>query len=312
MHLNNINITLKSNNKTLEIGTNTRYGLLDIDGIDSADYELSVSKNPLADGSTVNSKRIDSRSIDITAEYKGRDKERERIELVRFFNPHKEGELYIDLQGNKKKIKYEVESFKAKLDNLNKPLRFMVSLYCADPFWRELEESEIDLVTWIPNLEFTDDGFYTEQEYNSWLETTQDMGFDEFESGFGRGYGVEFGYREIKQIVEVENKGDVDCPMTIVLRANGEVVNPYIQDVETYEKLCINGILDNGDTMIITTGYNNKNILLNGKKAKQYFNFLNSTWLQLKPGMNLIKYDAESGLNNLECSVFYTPLYLGV
>ena len=39
---------------------------------------------------------------------------------------------------------------------------------------------------------------------------------------------------------------------------------------------------------------------------------LNSTWLQLKPGMNLIKYDAESGLNNLECSVFYTPLYLGV
>ena len=57
-----------------------------------------------------------------------------------------------------------------------------------------------------PNLEFTDDGFYTEQEYNSWLETTQDMGFDEFESGFGRGYGVEFGYREIKQIVEVENK----------------------------------------------------------------------------------------------------------
>ena len=133
MHLNNINITLKSNNKTLEIGTNTRYGLLDIDGIDSADYELSISKNPLADGSIVNSKRIDSRSIDITAEYKGRDKEKERIELVRFFNPHRQGELYIDLQGNKKKIKYEVESFKAKLDNLNKAFKVYGQLILCRP-----------------------------------------------------------------------------------------------------------------------------------------------------------------------------------
>lgn len=145
-----------------------------------------------------------------------------------------------------------------------------------------------------------------------WESAIEDILFQEFVTEFGEGIGQEWGYRELKQIVEVDNVGDVECPLRVVFRANGDVEKPYIQNVETYELIRINRTLKSGDILEITTGYGNKNVYLNGKKAHQYLDFLNSSWLQLKPGINLIKYGAEKGLNNLDCTVFYTPLYLGV
>ncbi|AUM96144.1 MULTISPECIES: phage distal tail protein [Clostridium] len=150
----------------------------------------------------------------------------------------------------------------------------------------------------------------TATAYEEYKEDKLD--FIEFQSEFGEGIRQEWGYREIRQIIEVNNIGDVECPLKVMFRANGDVEKPYIQDIETYELIRINRTLKSGDVLEITTGYGNKNVYLNGKKAHQYLDFLNSTWLQLKPGVNLIKYGAEKGLNNLECTVFYTPLYLGV
>ena len=115
-----------------------------------------------------------------------------------------------------------------------------------------------------------------------------------------------------KQIVEIENIGDVDAPIRVVFRAHGQVEKPYIQDVETREMIRINKTLEAGDVLEITTEFGNKNVFLNGEKAHHYLDFLNSTWIQLKPGVNLIKYGAESGVELLECQLFYTPRYLGV
>ena len=136
--------------------------------------------------------------------------------------------------------------------------------------------------------------------------------FEEFESGIGVGEPIEFGYRLTKQIVEIENIGDVDAPIRVVFRAHGQVEKPYIQDVETREMIRINKTLQAGDVLEITTEFGNKNVYLNGEKAHHYLDFLNSTWLQLKPGINLIKYGAESGVDMLECRLYYTPRYLGV
>lgn len=145
-----------------------------------------------------------------------------------------------------------------------------------------------------------------------WEPAMEDISFEEFVTEFGRGIGQEWGYRELKQIVEVNNVGDVECPLRVVFRANGDVEKPYIQNIESYELIRINKTLKTGDVLEITTGYGNKNVFLNGKKAHHYLDFLNSSWLELKPGTNLIKYGAEKGLENLECTIFYTPLYLGV
>ena len=38
---------------------------------------------------------------------------------------------------------------------------------------------------------------------------------------------------------------------------------------------------------------------------------LESDFFQLAPGDNLLRYDAENGLDNLECAIYYTPKYVG-
>jgi hypothetical protein len=44
------------------------------------------------------------------------------------------------------------------------------------------------------------------------------------------------------------------------------------------------------------------------------FNYidLQTTFLQLDIGDNLLRYDAESGLDNLEVAIYFTPKYVGV
>ena len=68
------NIKLISNNKTLAIKSNTSYNLINIDGIEKAEFELNTVFNSHYDGSVVLSKRLKNRFISITADYKGINK----------------------------------------------------------------------------------------------------------------------------------------------------------------------------------------------------------------------------------------------
>lgn len=308
-----ISLKFECNNKILELNSESLYKIISIEGIESSDYEINIFNNLQNDGGTVENKRIKPRPIVITGDSSAKKDSDEHSNLIGFFNPHYTGKVTINYCGNEKTIGYEVESFIAKTENINKPIEFILHIICPDPFWKEIEEESKDLVTWISNLEFKEEGFSTEQNENYWIETENSSeGFEEFQSEFGTGEGIEFGYRFLNQIVEIDNIGDVKTPIRIVFRADADVVKPYIQDMNSYELIRVNKTLKAGDVLEIITEYGNKNIYLNRQKAHQYLDFLNSTWLQLNPGINLIKYGAESGINNLECRVFYTPKYLGV
>jgi hypothetical protein len=282
----------------------------EVEGLNNIKNEVDFTKSVGQDGFTYVDSTYNSRNIilqGVITEYKD-------INRKRMLNTIKKiSTLYYKKNDIKRKIKCVLENIV-----VNEKNKFQISLICPDPFWQDLKEHETALVTWIPNLEFPAqenkgiEFFHTEQTPNYWLETSEDILFEEIVTEFGRGIGQEWGYRELKQIVEVNNVGDVKCPLRVVFRANGDVEKPYIQNIESYELIRINRTLKSGDVLEITTGYGNKNVFLNGKKAHQYLDFLNSSWLQLKPGGNLIKYGAEKGLENLECTIFYTQLYLGV
>lgn len=55
-------------------------------------------------------------------------------------------------------------------------------------------------------------------------------------------------------------------------------------------------------------------MLRNGGVKTNVFNYidLDSTFLQLAPGDNLLRYDAESGIENLDVAIYYRPQYVGV
>lgn len=302
---------------SISINYSAPYFFDELQGIDGLDTVITKSNGVSQDGINIENVILKERPLFLSGSIRGLSKdeiEQYRMNLLRIFTPKVEGTLFYEYGSIKMKIRCQVEVGPVfKKTNVWRIQEFKIDLVCPDPYWQDLEQDSIDLVTWIENLEFTEEGFSTEQAPNYWLGTEEgSFGFEEFMSEFGLGQAKTFGYRELRQIIEIDNKGDADTPIKVIFRADGDVVNPFIQNIESYDKIQIKGTLRAGDELIITTGYGDKNVYLNGVKAQQYYNFLESIWLQLSPGVNLIKYDAQEGINNLECRILYTSKFLGV
>lgn len=302
---------------SLCFGSTATFLITEIDGLGSPENEIYTQKTVNQDGVTVTDSTLKQRNIVLEGKIidsNRTNRQSYRQRLLKLFNPKLDGKLTIEWNDLKREIECKPEKapYFASKDNQNFQ-DFYLSLLCPDPYFKDIRQDSIDLVTWIENLEFTEEGFGTEQGPNYWLGTEEgSFGFEEFMSEFGLGQAKTFGYRELKQIIEIDNTGDADTPIKVIFKADGDVVNPFIQNILTYDKVQIKGTLHAGDELIITTGYGDKNVYLNGAKAQQYYDFLNSEWLQLQPGINLIKYDAQEGINNLECRILYTSKYLGV
>ena len=88
-----------------------------------------------------------------------------------------------------------------------------------------------------------------------------------------------------------------------------------IFNVNTREYFKINKTMEAGEVITVTTHFQNKRVELNKNGVvSNAFNWIDttSTFLQLDVGDNLLRYDSDEGLGNLEVSIWYTPQYLGV
>lgn len=123
------------------------------------------------------------------------------------------------------------------------------------------------------------------------------------------------GLRQPSLIVAIENKGAVPVGMKIVFTASGTVLNPEIIDVNTQTFFKINKTMVAGESITVNTNIGEKKIIgsLNGVELN-YFKYrdLDSTWLQLQTGDNLIRYDADANLDALQVSIYHNDKYLEV
>ena len=93
------------------------------------------------------------------------------------------------------------------------------------------------------------------------------------------------------------------------------VVNPKILNVATGEFIRFAITLSAGDMLAVSTGYADKwATYTHGDEEEDALKYLDidSTFLKLDPGDNLIKYEADAGVDNLEIVVFHSNRYLGV
>lgn len=287
-----INLKFESKNKSLKVGKNESYRLLRIEGIDSGEYELDISDNALYDGVNITSRKIKYRPIVAECEYNGKNLEFERRKLAEFFNIHNDGKLTINYMGTQRTINYVTESFDVKLENVYKSLKFLVQLYCPDPFLKDIEEHKKEIALWRGDFHFP----------LSILQST----------------GITMGHREPSLIVNVNNKGHIKTGMRIEFKARGTLKNPSLFNVNTREFIKINKGMVAGEKIIINTNQGNKKIVsvLNGVTTN-ILNYIDvvgggNTFLQLDVGDNLLRYDADEGLDNLEVNIYYNNNYLGV
>lgn len=128
--------------------------------------------------------------------------------------------------------------------------------------------------------------------------------------------GVIFGKRSASLIVNLTNNGSIAVGMKIVFKANGTVVNPSLINVNTQEDFTINKTLVSGEEIEITTSIGEKGVkgkIGNGGYTNYFmYKDIDSSWLQLEVGDNLFRYNAETGIENLDVFVYFYNQYLEV
>lgn len=168
---------------------------------------------------------------------------------------------------------------------------FDLQIECLNPFWREEEETKEDIASWVAAWHFP---CVIEKD------STKSM---------------IYGYRAESVIVDCYNEGDVSTGMRIRFTALGTVSNPILLNVDTEEFIQINATMKTGDVIEINTKYGSKGTkLIRDGVETDYFRYIDvdSTFMQLAIGDNMFRYDAASGVNSLEVSIFYSKEFLGV
>lgn len=103
--------------------------------------------------------------------------------------------------------------------------------------------------------------------------------------------------------------------MRIEFRATGTLSKPILLNVNTGEYIQVNAEMQAGDSITVNTEYGSKGaVLQRGSSSTDYFRYIDvdSTFMQLEIGDNVFRYDAESGLDALEVTIYHSNKYLGV
>lgn len=261
-----------------------------IDGLGSPQNEIHRQKSPYQDGTTVTHTTLDERELVLEGVIlaSAQDRQKYRQVLLQTFNPKLKGTLVFERYGTKKRIECIPELAPSFPSNMQENYQqFLITLLCPNPFWQDVAKTKAEIAIWRGAFEFP-------------LELVEE--------------GIEMGFREPSLIVNIYNPGDVPCGMEIRFKALATVTNPSLFNVNTREELKINKTMTAGEVIIVTTHFGNKRVesQLNGITTNA-FNWLDldSVFLQLEPGDNLLRYDADDGLDNLEVDIYYTPQYLG-
>lgn len=127
--------------------------------------------------------------------------------------------------------------------------------------------------------------------------------------------GIILGLRQPDLLATIVNDGDIDTGMVIEFSCNTTVVNPSLLHVGTQEFIKINKTITPGETITVSTVSGNKYVRgYHYGQTENYFKYWDwdSTWLQMYRGVNVLKYDADSGVEGLAVSVTFTPKLLEV
>lgn len=273
--------------QTFEISVSSPFYLDEADGLEAIQNEFYNVKNYNEDGTNIKGSSVRERNIVINGRIR-LDKEINRQKIIRFFNPKHHFTLKYENGDVTRYIDCKVE--KSPVVSRHVIPEFIISFLCPNPWWYK-EEQKYEIAMWVAAFEF-------ELEIDA------------------EGDGIEMGYREPNNVVNVFNDSDTASPLRIQFKAIGSVVNPYIEVVDTGRIVKIEATLKGGDVVTVNTKRGDEYAILerNGQQIN-YFNYLSydsDIQLSVDVGDNLIRYDAAEFVSNLEVSIYFTPQFVGV
>lgn len=271
-----------------------------ISGFDLSALSVIVNQSQSTkNGATYQSTKLETRDFEIEF-FTNRNYEsvgwveNMRHELFKVFNPLK-NPIRIDFTTKGGKGYYidaelvSTPSLPQGFENNNRKWqKGLLQFIASDPFIYEKDETKTDIALWMANLEFP-------------LEV-----FEE---------GIEIGYRSPSLIVNVLNSGSDDTGMIMRFKALSELVNPKLLNVNTYEEFKLNFTMLPDDLIEVSTfsGKRTATLIRNNVRTNIFGRIdLASTFLQLRVGDNLFRYNADEGIDYLEVSILHRNTLIGV
>lgn len=280
-------LILSTDAGSIDFINDTEVRLKELQGV-SASAQINTQESGNQDGSTYISGKYTERSITLSFRIrKEADAEMAQYDLYRIFAPKSKGTMIMHARTCSSLINFIVESVEIP-PNQSYPIIGYILLRCPDPFFRGLETSRETIAGTVSYFKFPFT-FPSEPFYIS--KQTE---------------GV------FKEII---NNGINETALTVVFKAKARVKNPYLENVDTGAKMGINYTLEAGDVLTVTTGKDDKRIILT-RKGEEYnlFNYkiFPFEFFQLKTGKNLYKFGAYSGEKNLEIYAEYSEKFPGI
>lgn len=267
--------------------TEVRLGEAGLQGV-GASAQINTQMSGNKDGSVYTGGRFPERPITVPFRIRrSADAERAQYDLYRIFAPKTKGTLTMHARTCSSRIDFIVEAVEIP-PNQKPPMTGYLLLKCPDPFFRALSTRKEVIAGSVSYFKFP----FTFPSEPFYISKRQE--------------GV---FREIV------NNGISDTELTVIMTAKARVKNPYLEDVDTGAKMELNYTLQAGDIVKITTGKDNKKIILT-RNEKDY-NLINYKkfpfeFFQLRSGANLYKFGAASGVNSLEITAEFSEKFPGI
>lgn len=256
-----------------------------VEGLSGLTNEIRSSKGVNQDGVTVIGASLSARNITLTGSImRNADSNRER--LLSVCNPKLEGVLYYENSSTELKTSIAglVEQAPTiAVTEVEGIEDFYISIICPDPFFKGDEQS-VPLAAWEPQFQFPLN-----------LPPT----------------GFNYASRSTSLTKTISNPGQVEGGVTVMMTFTGSVTNPLIINSTTGDEFKAVGTFGPTDQIVVTSGYNNNRVRLNGENALQIMDF-DSAFLTMRPGDNNFIYNAAAGVDALNITIVYSPYYLGV
>lgn len=256
------------------------------DGLTAADIEPITVKGYNQNGYTLSGLTYGARHINLNFLMKARNIEgiyQKRRELASLFNPLLgEGTLTYTNDYISKSIQCVPTVLPTPVDKMGLLMLMNVELTANNPFWFDNAESAIILDGFVGGLTFP-------IKFNDTVR-----------------------FAEKGTVAEINIIGDVPSPVRAEFKNNATKPRLILQN--TGEFIEVNTTLDNGETMVITTDYGNKNVILNkadGSKESAYHLInIESSFFSLQRGKNTVSFTANNG--SPEVFLYWRNWYAGV
>lgn len=271
---------------TLPLVGNANFKLTNVDGLTTANIELSSSTVASMDGDVINNERTTPRGIIIDLAIEGADVEAKKRYILKYIKPKQKARLRWTQNDREIEIEGVVESI--EMPRFTNAVIMQVSLYCSQPYWQDID-FVVQEISDILNLHY-------------FTDSANDMLYFPEE-------GIVFGEYDSTKTKTFFNDGDVAVGMEIHITALGTVTNPILYNADG-QFFGINTTMQSGDEIVVSTVKGKKTVYKNGDNVLADVK-PRSTWLQLEVGENEFTINSDDDVvGNMYFTIFYKQRYV--